>query len=80
MVPALPKEAVGAVPGGSIDIEKKIRNITKKLEQIQDLKTKLSSGVPLELTQLSKIDSQPKWEAEVINFNKLSALQQQLAK
>ena len=59
------KVSVGAVPGSSLDIEKKIRNISKKLEQIEELKQKLSTGAQLELTQISKIESQGKWEAEV---------------
>lgn len=60
---------VGAIPGGQIDIEKKIKSIGRKLNQIQDLKMKLEDGQQLELTQLSKIESEPLLLKEVKKIN-----------
>jgi translation initiation factor 2A len=48
------------------DLEKKIRNINKKLKNIVDLKEKRDSGAPLELTQISKIESEAKLLQEVL--------------
>ncbi|KAF9584129.1 hypothetical protein BGW38_007489, partial [Lunasporangiospora selenospora] len=41
--------------GQMTDTEKKIRNVTKKLKQIHELKEKQAAGEILELTQLQKI-------------------------
>jgi translation initiation factor 2A len=60
---------VGAIAGGQIDIEKKIKGVSRKLKQIQDLKEKLEDGQPLELTQLSKIETEPLLLKEVLNIN-----------
>lgn len=58
--PAAPVVPVaGVVSGGQLDIEKKIKNINKKLKQIDDLRMKQASGGQLELTQISKIASEP---------------------
>lgn len=60
-VPEVIKPAVatqGAIVGGMLDVEKKIKGINKKLQQIQGLKEKKANGVELELTQLSKILSE----------------------
>lgn len=46
----------GAVAPGAID--KKVRNLTKKLKAIQELKEKRDKGEKLEQTQLKKIDSE----------------------
>jgi hypothetical protein len=46
-------------------VEKKIKNIAKKLKAIDDLKAKLASGAQLELTQISKILSEAVLRKEV---------------
>ncbi|KAF9947044.1 hypothetical protein BGZ65_009183 [Modicella reniformis] len=50
------------------ETEKKIRNVTKKLKQIHELKEKQAAGETLELTQLQKIS------AEVVLLKELEAL------
>ncbi|KAL1923379.1 uncharacterized protein VTP21DRAFT_8359 [Calcarisporiella thermophila] len=46
--------------GGVSETDKKIRNINKKLQQIQDLKTRQANGEKLELTQIQKIQNEAK--------------------
>jgi translation initiation factor 2A len=67
--PQTPTTGQGAVPGGSIDAEKKIRTIQKKLQQIQDLKKRRDAGDQLELTQISKIESEAALLKEVPFIN-----------
>jgi len=55
--------------GGSGGVEKKLRNLNKKLKAIQDLKDKQARGEKLEQTQVAKIAS----EQEVLS--ELAALQ-----
>jgi translation initiation factor 2A len=66
-----PQTAVqqGAVSGGSVDTEKKIKTIQKKLKQIQELKQRRDNGDKLELTQITKIDSEAQLLKEVIKIN-----------
>lgn len=59
----------GAVAGGTLEIEKKIKTVSKKLFQIAELKTKRDAGVKLELTQLSKIEGEPVLLAEVMTIS-----------
>ncbi|KAJ3269424.1 hypothetical protein HDV01_001422 [Terramyces sp. JEL0728] len=47
------------------EIEKKVKNINKKLKQIEDLKVKRDSGVKMELTQLSKIETESLLQKEL---------------
>ncbi|KAG0343364.1 hypothetical protein BG004_005362 [Podila humilis] len=44
--------------GQMTDTEKKIRNVTKKLKQIHELKEKQAAGEVLELTQIQKISAE----------------------
>ncbi|KAI8897088.1 eukaryotic translation initiation factor eIF2A-domain-containing protein [Globomyces pollinis-pini] len=60
-----PAPTQGVVPGGAIEVEKKIKSLNKKLTQIEDLKVRKATGVPLELTQLQKIDNEPKLRKEL---------------
>jgi translation initiation factor 2A len=60
-----PPPTEGPVAGGLMDNEKKIKGINKKLKQISDLKLKKATGVPLELTQISKIESEAGLKKEV---------------
>jgi len=46
-------------------IEKKIRNLEKKLQQIYALKAKLENGEKLEQTQISKINSEESVKKEI---------------
>ena len=59
--------AAGAVSGGQLDIEKKIKNLNKKLKQIDDLKMKQATGAQLELTQIQKIATEEELLKEVSN-------------
>jgi translation initiation factor 2A len=61
-----PVPTEGPVAGGLMDNEKKIKGINKKLKQISDLKLKKATGVPLELTQISKIESEATLKKEVL--------------
>jgi translation initiation factor 2A len=64
----------GAVTDGAIDLEKKIRTIQKKLKQIQELKVKRDAGETLELTQISKIESESTLQTELESLeSKLNA-------
>jgi translation initiation factor 2A len=64
----------GAITGGAIDLEKKIKTIQKKLKQIQELKEKQAAGQTLELTQISKIDSESALQMELESLeSKLNA-------
>lgn len=38
--------------------QKKLKNINKKLKQIQEIKTKIQDGDKVELTQLKKLESE----------------------
>lgn len=51
-------KVVGTVSGGVIETEKKLKKLQKKLDSIQDLKTKQSQGIHLELTQIQKISTE----------------------
>ncbi|KAG0356631.1 hypothetical protein BGZ54_000668, partial [Gamsiella multidivaricata] len=51
--------ATSAVSSQMTETEKKIRNVTKKLKQIHELKEKQAAGETLELTQLQKITAEP---------------------
>ena len=53
----------------SVDIEKKIKNVKKKLKQIKDIKEKIDLGLEVELTQLQKVDN------EAILWKELSGLE-----
>lgn len=44
--------------GQMTETEKKIRNVTKKLKQIHELKEKQAAGETLELTQIQKITAE----------------------
>ncbi|KAF9428101.1 hypothetical protein BGZ94_003370 [Podila epigama] len=61
---AKPKNTNGALlppstsPAGMTETEKKIRNVTKKLKQIHELKEKQAAGETLELTQIQKITAE----------------------
>ncbi|KAI8905960.1 eukaryotic translation initiation factor eIF2A-domain-containing protein [Gorgonomyces haynaldii] len=52
-------EKIGMVSGSQLETEKKIKNLNKKLKQIQDLRDKMKSGQPMELTQIQKIETEP---------------------
>ncbi|KAF9354242.1 hypothetical protein BGX34_011130 [Mortierella sp. NVP85] len=56
------QQQAGASSGSSssqmTETEKKIRNVTKKLKQIHELKEKQAAGEPLELTQVQKITAE----------------------
>ncbi|KAE8231294.1 hypothetical protein CF326_g3693 [Tilletia indica] len=71
VVPDVSELSVGAadVGGSGAGVEKKLRNLNKKLKAIQDLKDKQTRGEKLEQTQLAKIAS----EHEVVK--ELDALQ-----
>lgn len=62
--------SVGAVQGGTLETEKKLKNIGKKLKQIADLKAKRDAGQILELTQEQKIANEPLLKKE---FDELTA-------
>lgn len=51
------------------DIAKKVRNLQKKLRQIQDIKKKVEMGETVELNQLEKLKSE---DALVAELKKLS--------
>ncbi|KAI9208325.1 eukaryotic translation initiation factor eIF2A-domain-containing protein [Polychytrium aggregatum] len=51
--PATPK------PGAAnADLEKRIKNLNKKLKQISEIKTKIAAGEKVELTQIQKVESE----------------------
>ncbi|KAJ1340142.1 hypothetical protein BSLG_005229 [Batrachochytrium salamandrivorans] len=65
-VPAVPAPiTVGMIPGSNLEVEKKIRTLSKKLKQIDDLKMKQAAGDALELTQIQKISSEESVKAEI---------------
>jgi len=47
-----------AAEGGLDPLQKKIRNLTKKLKAIEELKDKAKSGAKLETTQYKKIETE----------------------
>lgn len=53
-------------------IEKKCRNVAKKLQDIQKLKARQQQGETLQLNQLQKIAAEPKLMEELRNLEKLS--------
>jgi uncharacterized protein with WD repeat len=55
---AKPATVVGAVAGGRLETEKKLRKLQKKMDQIADLKDKQRSGAQMELTQIQKIGTE----------------------
>ncbi|EGF84373.1 hypothetical protein BATDEDRAFT_18651 [Batrachochytrium dendrobatidis JAM81] len=55
----------GVIPGSNVEAEKRIKLISKKLKQIEDLKQKKDTGVTLELTQIQKIESEESLRAEM---------------
>ncbi|KAN0062763.1 hypothetical protein ACQY0O_004958 [Thecaphora frezii] len=55
---------VGGTPQAS-GIEKKIRNLTKKLKAIEELKMRQAKGEKLEMTQIHKIQSEAEIRAEL---------------
>lgn len=57
-VPAPEQAPVGAVDGGLIELEKKMKNVTRKLFQVGKLKDKQQNGDELELTQILKIGTE----------------------
>ncbi|XP_047536402.1 eukaryotic translation initiation factor 2A [Vanessa atalanta] len=67
--PSAPPAASLAAPGaaarapfvstGDPDKDKKIKNINKKLSDIEKLKQQKAAGKPLEINQLAKIDNEP---------------------
>ncbi|TCD63983.1 hypothetical protein EIP91_004716 [Steccherinum ochraceum] len=58
--PATPGDASGLDP-----IAKKVRNLTKKLKAIEELKEKAKKGERLEATQLKKIDTEAEIRSEL---------------
>ncbi|KAJ3259073.1 hypothetical protein HK103_002960 [Boothiomyces macroporosus] len=58
-------QAQPAVNSRQAELEKKVKNINKKLKQIEELKLKRDSGAKMELTQLSKIDTEPALHKEL---------------
>jgi len=67
--PAAPQQpAAQDVATGDVDTDKKVRALNKKLRQIQDLKTKQSSGVQLEENQLEKIKGEADLLKELASF------------
>ncbi|EPQ26670.1 uncharacterized protein PFL1_05650 [Pseudozyma flocculosa PF-1] len=55
---------VGGTPQAS-GVEKKIRNLTKKLKAIEELKMRQAKGEKLEMTQVNKIKSEDEIRAEL---------------
>ncbi|KAJ3052662.1 hypothetical protein HK097_005900 [Rhizophlyctis rosea] len=63
--PASPvPSANGASPVGP-DVDKKIKNLTKKLKQIADIKAKIAAGEKLELTQMKKVEGEAELRKEL---------------
>ncbi|UZJ56294.1 hypothetical protein CBS101457_005614 [Exobasidium rhododendri] len=54
-----------ALAGGVGAIDKKVRNLTKKLKAIQELKEKRDNGEKLEQTQIKKIDNEASLKKEL---------------
>ncbi|KAK8861714.1 hypothetical protein IAR55_002537 [Kwoniella newhampshirensis] len=64
--PAAPVAEMESLDVGDDDANtKKIRNLTKKLKAIEDLKTRLAGGEVLEKTQVKKIESESQVRAEI---------------
>ncbi|KAL2915828.1 hypothetical protein HK105_204529 [Polyrhizophydium stewartii] len=55
----------GIVPGSALESEKKLRQLQKKLRQIEELKQKQAAGQTLELTQIQKIQSEDSVRQEI---------------
>lgn len=56
--PKQPAMGAADVSGGDGSVEKKVRNLSKKLKAIEQLKERRDSGETLEQTQLQKIDGE----------------------
>jgi len=56
---------VGAHSSEAGAVEKKLRNLTKKLKAIEQLKERRDSGEALEQTQLQKIESESEIRREL---------------
>ncbi|CAD6923483.1 unnamed protein product, partial [Tilletia laevis] len=67
VIPDVSELSVGAadVGGSGAGVEKKLRNLNKKLKAIQDLKDKQTRGEKLEQTQLAKIASEQEVREEL---------------
>ena len=57
-------------PGAGTPYEKKLRALTKKLRAIDELKMRQAGGEPLELSQVSKIESEEKVRHELETLQK----------
>eukprot|EP00051_Salpingoeca_urceolata_P020580 m.309836 g.309836 ORF g.309836 m.309836 type:complete len:590 (-) comp19645_c1_seq2:1706-3475(-) len=67
--------APAAASGGGADVEKRIRNLNKKLRQINDLKAKQASGEELQPNQAEKVKTETAVLAEIASLEKqLAAL------
>ncbi|KAJ3300728.1 hypothetical protein HK104_006026 [Borealophlyctis nickersoniae] len=53
-----PPSPLNASNASTADVEKRIKNVTKKLKQIADIKQKIAAGEKLELTQLKKVEGE----------------------
>eukprot|EP00884_Botryococcus_braunii_P023068 jgi/Botrbrau1/9445/Bobra.0252s0068.2 len=60
-----PQPSGVAEAGGPADREKRLRNLQKKLRQIEQLKEKLASGAALEPEQVAKIGGEAALKAEI---------------
>ncbi|KAI1791621.1 translation initiation factor eIF-2A [Ganoderma leucocontextum] len=63
--------SVPPTPGGEVALDpiaKKVRNLTKKLKAIDDLKDKQQKGERLEATQLKKIDTEAEIRKELVGL------------
>ncbi|KAA1475845.1 translation initiation factor eIF-2A [Dentipellis sp. KUC8613] len=72
-VPPVGDASVPPTPGGdgALDpIQKKIRNLNKKLKAIDELKEKADRGERLEATQLKKIESEAEIKKELASLSK----------
>eukprot|EP00054_Salpingoeca_dolichothecata_P001574 m.19815 g.19815 ORF g.19815 m.19815 type:complete len:602 (-) comp12324_c0_seq1:24-1829(-) len=73
---AAPQTPQSSTPGDdATDISKRIRNLKKKLRQIEGLKEKQAAGEFLQSNQLNKVQSEPAVHAEIAQLEKELAKQ-----
>ncbi|KAJ3032470.1 hypothetical protein HDV00_007518 [Rhizophlyctis rosea] len=63
--PAPVANGAGPVGAGAADTDKKIKNLTKKLKQIAEIKAKIAAGEKVELTQMKKVEGEAELRKEL---------------
>lgn len=69
LLAAKPEPDISKPSGPGADLEKKIRNLNKKLRQVEALKEKQAAGELLQANQIDKIAEQSKIEAEIVDLS-----------